>query len=69
MPVAIDTSILVAAEKAGDLEAVLSGIEEEIYVPAHAAAEFLVGTPSARAGGFASAGASPLRRTYSEHGG
>jgi len=44
MPVAIDTSILIAAEKAGDLEAVLSGIEEEIYVPAHAAAEFLVGT-------------------------
>jgi predicted nucleic acid-binding protein len=44
MPVAIDTSILIAAEKAGDLEAVLSGIEEGIYVPAHAAAEFLVGT-------------------------
>ena len=44
MPVAIDTSILIAAEKADDLEAVLSGIEERIYVPAHAAAEFLVGT-------------------------
>lgn len=44
MPVAIDTSILIAAEKAGDLEVVLSGIEERIYVPAHAAAEFLVGT-------------------------
>jgi predicted nucleic acid-binding protein len=44
MPVAIDTSILITAEKAGNLGTVLDGVEEEIYVPAHAAAEFLVGT-------------------------
>lgn len=44
MPVAIDTSILVAGEKAGNLESLIAGIEGPFYVPAHAAAEFLVGT-------------------------
>ncbi len=45
MPVAIDTSVLIEAERADDLDAFLP-IDEEgpFYVPAHAAAEFLVGT-------------------------
>jgi predicted nucleic acid-binding protein len=44
MPVAIDTSVLVAGEKAGDLASLLADIEDTLYIPAHAAAEFLVGT-------------------------
>lgn len=43
MPVAIDTSILIEAEKVGDLDALLPHPEGPFYVPAHAAAEFLVG--------------------------
>jgi predicted nucleic acid-binding protein len=45
MPVAIDTSILVHAEKLGSFETVLPRNENgPFYIPALAAAEFLVGT-------------------------
>jgi predicted nucleic acid-binding protein len=45
MPVAIDTSILIEAEKAGSFEHILPQDESgPFYVPALAAAEFLVGT-------------------------
>ena len=43
MPAAIDTSVLVEAEKLGDLASLLPKDEGPFYVPAHAAAEFLVG--------------------------
>lgn len=43
MPVAIDTSILIAGEKVGDLPSLLAGDPGPFYVPVHAAAEFLVG--------------------------
>ena len=51
MPVAIDTSVLVAAEKqGGGLKALLPPDETAFYVPALAATEFLVGThPPVRA--------------------
>ena len=51
MPVAIDTSILISAEKQGDFDALLpEGEEGPYYIPALAAAEFLVGTyPPVRA--------------------
>lgn len=42
MPVAIDTSILVHAEKFGGFEKMLPD-DLIFYIPAHAAAEFLVG--------------------------
>ena len=45
MPVAIDTSVLISAEKQGDFEALLPKDEEgPYYIPALAASEFLVGT-------------------------
>src|SRR5438874_567887 len=45
MPVAIDTSVLIEAEKVGSFEHVLPRKESgPFYVPALAAAEFLVGT-------------------------
>jgi predicted nucleic acid-binding protein len=45
MPVGIDTSVLIAAEKQGDFEALLPESEAgPYYIPALAAAEFLVGT-------------------------
>lgn len=45
MPVAIDTSVLIEAERADDLDAFLPADEDgPFYVPAHAAAEFLIGT-------------------------
>jgi predicted nucleic acid-binding protein len=45
MPVAIDTSVLIAGEKQGDFDALLpKGEEGPFYIPTHAAAEFLVGT-------------------------
>ena len=44
MPTAIDTSVLIAAEKSGVFFDFIAGIEGELYIPAHAAAEFLVGT-------------------------
>jgi predicted nucleic acid-binding protein len=45
MPVAIDTSALVEAEKIGSFDAILPRDENgPFYVPALAAAEFLVGT-------------------------
>ena len=45
MPVAIDTSVLISAEKAGDFDRLLPPDEEgPYYIPALAAAEFLVGT-------------------------
>jgi predicted nucleic acid-binding protein len=45
MPVGIDTSVLVAAEKQGDFEKLLPESEEgSYYIPALAATEFLVGT-------------------------
>ena len=43
MPVAVDTSILIAGEKSGDLAALLKEHDGPFYVPALAAAEFLVG--------------------------
>ena len=47
MPVAIDTSILIAAERAGGIADLLPADEEgPYYIPAHAAAEFLAGTHS-----------------------
>jgi predicted nucleic acid-binding protein len=51
MPVGIDTSVLVAAEKQGDFEKLLPESEEgPYYIPALAATEFLVGThPPVRA--------------------
>jgi len=51
MPVAIDTSILVAAEKAADFESLIPESEKgPFYIPALAAVEFLVGThPPVRA--------------------
>ncbi len=51
MPVAIDTSVLISAEKQGDFEALLPLDEEgPYYIPALAASEFLVGThPPVRA--------------------
>ena len=42
MPVAIDTSVLIHAEKSGDFEGLLPD-DEIYYIPVHAAAEFLVG--------------------------
>ncbi|MFO1477020.1 MAG: PIN domain-containing protein [Verrucomicrobiota bacterium] len=45
MPVAIDTSVLISAEKQGDFEALLpEGEEGPYYIPSFAAAEFQVGT-------------------------
>jgi predicted nucleic acid-binding protein len=44
MPVAIDTSVLVAAEKLGSIESLIATHEGPFYIPAHVAAEFLVGT-------------------------
>jgi predicted nucleic acid-binding protein len=45
MPVAIDTSVLISAEKQGDFDKLLPENEEgPYYIPALAAAEFLVGT-------------------------
>src|SRR5688500_15998449 len=50
MPVGIDTSILVAAEKRGSIEQLLAPEEGPFYIPALAATEFLVGTqPPVRA--------------------
>jgi predicted nucleic acid-binding protein len=45
MPVAIDTSVLVQAEKLGNFEALLPrGDTGPFYIPALAASEFLIGT-------------------------
>lgn len=45
MPVAIDTSVLVEAEKLGNFEALLPRDESgPFYIPALAASEFLIGT-------------------------
>ena len=44
MPVAIDSTVLIAWEKAGGLPEFLEKLEGPFYVPAHAAAEFLLGT-------------------------
>lgn len=45
MPVAIDTSVLIEAEKLGDFETLLPRDESgPFYIPALAACEFLVGT-------------------------
>jgi predicted nucleic acid-binding protein len=51
MPVGIDTSVLVAAEKQGDFKKLLPQSEQgPYYIPALAATEFLVGThPPVRA--------------------
>lgn len=51
MPVAIDTSVLISAEREGDIEQLLPANEEgPFYIPAFAATEFLVGThPPVRA--------------------
>ncbi|MGA2750219.1 MAG: PIN domain-containing protein [Verrucomicrobiota bacterium] len=45
MPVAIDTSVLISAEREGDFDGLLPENEEgPFYIPALAASEFLVGT-------------------------
>jgi len=45
MPVAIDTSVLISAERLGDFDGVLPENEDgPYYIPALAASEFLVGT-------------------------
>jgi predicted nucleic acid-binding protein len=45
MPVAIDTSVLISAERQGDFDRLLPENEEgPYYIPALAASEFLVGT-------------------------
>lgn len=45
MPVAIDTSVLISAERQGDLDGLLPEKEDgPYYIPALAATEFLVGT-------------------------
>jgi predicted nucleic acid-binding protein len=47
MPVAIDTSVLISAEKQRDFDDLLpEGEEGPYYIPALAASEFLVGTHS-----------------------
>ncbi|MEI8312644.1 MAG: PIN domain-containing protein [Verrucomicrobiota bacterium] len=43
MPVAVDTSVLIHAEKSGEFESLLPEGEGLYYIPVHAAAEFLVG--------------------------
>jgi predicted nucleic acid-binding protein len=43
MQVAIDTSVLIAAEKGGDFKSILPADPGPYYIPVHAAAEFLVG--------------------------
>ena len=43
MPVGIDTSVLIAAEKHGRIEQLLPSEEGPFYIPALAATEFLVG--------------------------
>jgi predicted nucleic acid-binding protein len=43
MPVGIDTSVLIAAEKRGGVEGLLPQDEGPYYIPALAATEFLVG--------------------------
>jgi predicted nucleic acid-binding protein len=50
MPVAIDTSVLIAAEREGGIELLLPQDEGPFYIPALAASEFLVGVqPPVRA--------------------
>jgi len=44
VPVAIDTSVLIHAEKSGEWENLRPDGNAIYYIPAHAAAEFLVGT-------------------------
>src|SRR5271156_975883 len=45
MPVAIDTSVLISAERHGDFDRLLPENEDgPYYIPALAASEFLVGT-------------------------
>jgi predicted nucleic acid-binding protein len=45
MPVAIDTSVLISAERKGDFDGLLPENEDgPYYIPAMAASEFLVGT-------------------------
>jgi predicted nucleic acid-binding protein len=45
MPVAIDTSVLISAERLGDFDGLLPENEDgPYYIPALAASEFLVGT-------------------------
>lgn len=45
MPVAIDTSVLISAEKQGDFDALLpKDADSSYYIPVLAATEFLVGT-------------------------
>ena len=43
MPVGIDTSVLIAAERQGGMEQLLPAEEGPFYIPALAATEFLVG--------------------------
>lgn len=43
MPVGIDTSVLIAAEKQGGIDRLLPAEDGPFYIPALAATEFLVG--------------------------
>jgi hypothetical protein len=43
MPVGIDTSVLIAAEKQGGVERLLPDDDGPFYIPALAATEFLLG--------------------------
>jgi predicted nucleic acid-binding protein len=43
MPVAVDTSVLIHAEKTGGFEHLLPDDNTTYYIPVHAAAEFLIG--------------------------
>jgi len=43
MPVAIDTSVLILAERGGSFEHVLPSNEGPYYIPVHSASEFLIG--------------------------
>ena len=45
LPVAIDTSVLISAERQGEFDKLLPEHEDgPYYIPAHAASEYLVGT-------------------------
>lgn len=63
MPVAIDTSVLIAAERKGGIGTLLPKEEGPFYIPALAASEFLVGVqPPVRADLRARA-----QKLYDEH--
>ena len=64
MPVAIDTSVLIAAEKIGGLEPFIAAHDGLFYIPAHVAAEFLVGTHPPVKAHLRERARRPPRQTY-----